>query len=114
MTIAVVAIAAGLFLGPVRAQQASPNAQDHSMHAPQAAGMMDHDAMMADMKAADAHLEALAQAMTSAQGDEKVAGLDRAAVGADAAQLERGEARVHDGIDGEHVFELHGLVSAHS
>jgi hypothetical protein len=30
----------------------------------QAGGMMDHDKMMADMKAADARLEAMAQTMT--------------------------------------------------
>ena len=37
--------------------------------------MMDHDKMMAGMKAADARLEALAQTMTSARGDEKVAAM---------------------------------------
>lgn len=33
---------------------------------------MDHDKMMADMKAADARLESLAQKMQSAQGEEKI------------------------------------------
>ena len=42
------------------------------MPTPQAGGMMNHDKMMADMKAADARLEALAQTMTSARGDDKV------------------------------------------
>jgi len=73
--IAVFAIAAGLFLTPVRAQQAPPKAPEHSMPTPQAGGMMDHDKMMAGMKAADARLEALAQTMTSARGDEKVAAM---------------------------------------
>ena len=73
--IAAFAIAAGLFLAPVRAQQAPPNAPEHSMPTPQAGGMMDHDKMMAGMKAADARLEALAQTMTSARGDEKVAAM---------------------------------------
>lgn len=73
--IAVFAIAAGLFLAPVRAQQAPPKAPEHSMPAPQAGGMMDHDKMMADMKAADARLKALAQTMTSARGDDKVAAM---------------------------------------
>jgi len=45
------------------------------MPTPQVGGVMDHDKMMADMKAADAHLEALAQAMTSARGDDKVAAM---------------------------------------
>ena len=73
--IAVFAIAAGLFLVPVRAQQAPPKAPEHSMPTPQAGGMMDHDKMMAGMKAADARLEAMAQTMTSARGDEKVAAM---------------------------------------
>ena len=73
--IAAFAIAAGLFLAPVRAQQAPPKAPDHSMPTPQAGGMMDHAKMMADMKAADARLEALAQTMTSARGEDKVAAM---------------------------------------
>jgi len=72
--IAAVAIAAGLFLAPVRAQQAPPKAPEHSVPTPQA-GMMDHDKMMADMKAVDARLEALAQTMTAARGDDKVAAM---------------------------------------
>ena len=73
--IAIFAIAAGLFLAPVRAQQAPPKAPEHSMPMLQAGGMMDHDKMMADMKAADARLKALAQTMTSARGDDKVAAM---------------------------------------
>jgi len=73
--IAAFAIAAGLFLAPVRAQQAPPKAPDHSLPTSQAGGMMDHDKMMADMKAADARLEALAQTMTSARGEDKVAAM---------------------------------------
>jgi hypothetical protein len=73
--IAAFAIAAGLFLAPAGAQQAPPNAPEHTMPMPQAGGMMDHDKMMADMKAADARLEALAQTMTSARGDDKVAAM---------------------------------------
>jgi hypothetical protein len=73
--IAAFAIATSLFLAPVRAQQAAPKAPDHSMPTPQAGGMMDHDKMMADMKAADARLETLAQTMTSARGDDKVAAM---------------------------------------
>jgi hypothetical protein len=46
---------------------------EHSMPTPQVGGMMDHDKMMADMKAADARLEALAQTMTSARGDKVAA-----------------------------------------
>jgi len=61
--IAAFAIAAAVFLAPVRAQQAPPRAPEHIMPTPQAGGMMDHDKMMADMKAADARLEALAQTM---------------------------------------------------
>ena len=69
------AIVAGLLIDPVRAQQAPPKAPEHSMPTPRAGGMMDHDKMMADMKAADARLEALAQTMTSARGDDKVAAM---------------------------------------
>ena len=73
--IAAVAIAAGLFLAPVRAQQAPRKAPEHIMPMPQAGGMMDHDKMMADMKAGNARLESLAQTMTSARGDDKVAAM---------------------------------------
>ena len=69
------AVVAGLLLAPVRAQQAPPKAPEHSLPMPQAGAMMDHDKMMADMKAADARLEALAQTMTSARGDDKVAAM---------------------------------------
>jgi hypothetical protein len=72
ISIAAFAIATGLFLAPVRAQQAPPKAPEHSMPTPRAGGMMDHDKMMADMKAADARLEALAQTMTSARGADTV------------------------------------------
>ena len=58
--IAAFVIAAGLFLAPATAQQASPKKHEHSMPTSQAGGMMDHDKMMADMKATDARLEALA------------------------------------------------------
>jgi len=75
ITIAMFALAAGLFLTPAGAQQASPKTPDHSMPMSQASGMMDHDKMMTDMKAADARLEALAQTMTSARGDGKVAAM---------------------------------------
>lgn len=75
LTIAAFAITAGLFLGPVRAQQAPPKAPEHGVPTPQAAAMMDRDKMMADMKAADARLEALAQTMTSARGDDKIAAI---------------------------------------
>jgi len=75
IAIAVFAIAAGLFLGPGRAQQVPQQAPEHSVPMPQAGGMMDHDKMMADMKAADTRLEALAQTMTAARGDDKVAAM---------------------------------------
>ena len=42
------------------------------MPTPQAGGMMDHDKMMADMKAADARLESLAQTMKSARGHDQI------------------------------------------
>lgn len=75
LTIAAFAVTAGLFLAPVRAQQAAPKAPEHNMSTPQAGGMMDHDKMMADMKAADARLATLVQTMTSARGDDKVAAI---------------------------------------
>ena len=70
--IATFAITAGLFLAPAGAQQVTPKAPEHSMPMPQPGGMMDHDTMMADMKAADAQLDALAQTMKSASGNDKV------------------------------------------
>ena len=73
--IAAFALAAGLFLAPLGAQQTTPKVPEHTMPMPQAGGTMDHEKMMADMKAADARLEALAQTMTSARGDDKVAAM---------------------------------------
>ncbi|SRR5581483_8854820 len=73
--VAAVAIAAGLLFAPLRAQQVHPKTPEPSMPTPQVRGMMDHDKMMAHMKAADARLEALAQTMTSARGDDKVAAM---------------------------------------
>ncbi len=70
---ATLAIIAGLFLAPAGAQQATtPKAPQHSTPMPQSGGMMNHDKMMADMKAADARLEVLAQTMKSASGNDKV------------------------------------------
>jgi hypothetical protein len=74
--LAALTIAAGLFLVPAGAQQVTPKAPEHSMPMPQAGGMMDHDKMMADMKAADARLEALAQTMKSASGNDKVRAME--------------------------------------
>ena len=71
--LAALAIVAGLLLVPAQAQQpTAPNQHDHSATAPQASGMADHDKMMADMKAADAHLVALAETMKSAPGEAKI------------------------------------------
>ena len=70
--IATLALTAGLFLAPALAQQVTPQAPEHSMPMPQSGGMMNHEKMMADMKAADARLEALAQTMKSATGNDKV------------------------------------------
>jgi hypothetical protein len=74
---ATLALTAGLFLAPAGAQQVTPKAPEHTMPMPQSGGMksggmMNQDNMMADMKAADARLEALAQTMKSASGDDKV------------------------------------------
>ena len=68
------AIATGLFLAPAGAQQGTSKAHEHSTPAPQAGGTM-HDKMMADVKAADARLEALAQAMKSARGHDQIAAM---------------------------------------
>jgi hypothetical protein len=69
--IAVFTISAGLLLAPARAQEATPKAHEHSMPAPGAGGM-DHGKMLADMKAADARLEALARTMTAAVGHDQI------------------------------------------
>jgi hypothetical protein len=66
------AIAVGLFLAPVGAQQPTPQTHEHNVPAPQAGGMTDHDKMMAAMKVADARLEALTRTMKSASGNDKV------------------------------------------
>ena len=70
--LAAFAIAAALFLAPAGAQQVTPKAHEHSMPTPQAGGTMNHDKMMADMKAADARLESLAQTMKSARGHDQI------------------------------------------
>ena len=70
--IAAIAISAGLLLAPAGAQPVAPQAHEHSMPTPQAGGMMDHDKMMADMKAADARLEALARTMKSSRGHDQI------------------------------------------
>ena len=72
ITMATVAITLGLFLTPAVAQQGTPKVPEKTMPMSQSGGMMNHDKMMADMKAADARLEALAQTMKSASGDDKV------------------------------------------
>ena len=69
---ATLALTAGLFLAPAGAQQATPKAPEHSLPMPQAGGMMNHDKMMADMKAADARLESLAQTMKSSRGHDQI------------------------------------------
>jgi hypothetical protein len=70
--VAGLAIVAALFLTPLGAQQAAPKMHEHSMPTPQAGGMMDHDKMMADMKAADARLEALVRTMKSTRGHDQL------------------------------------------
>jgi hypothetical protein len=71
-----VALGGVLLLSPVRAQQTATQQQhEHAQTTPQKSGMMDHEKMMADMKAADARLEALAQKMKSAQGDQKISAM---------------------------------------
>ena len=71
IAVAAFVMVAGFLLAPVVAQQPAPQTHEHSMPTPLAGGM-DHDKMTADMKAADARLEALAQTMKSARGDDKV------------------------------------------
>jgi hypothetical protein len=72
MQMATLAFTAGFFLAPASAQQTTPKAPEHNMPMPPSGGMMNHDKMMSDMKAADARLEALVQTMKSASGDDKV------------------------------------------
>jgi hypothetical protein len=70
-------IAAGFFFAPAVAQQPSPKPaeHEHATPAPQAGAPMSHDTMMAQMKAADARLEAMVQTMKSARGDDKVSAI---------------------------------------
>ena len=66
------AIAGVLLLAPAHAQQPGHDQHQNHQTTPQRSGMMDHDKMMMDMKAADDRLEALSESMKSAQGDEKI------------------------------------------
>ena len=70
--IAALTVTAGLLLGPAWAYQGTPHAPEHSVPTPQHGEMMDHDKMMADVKAADARLDALAKKMKSTAGNDKV------------------------------------------
>jgi hypothetical protein len=72
-SIGAIAVSAMLFFVPARAQQASTHEQhQHSQPAQQPDGMMDHQKMMADMKAADDRLQALADKMTTAHGEDRI------------------------------------------
>ena len=73
ISISAMLVAAMLFFAHARAQQPSTHEQHHGQASTaQQSGMMDHHKMMADMKAADARLQSLADKMTSARSDEKV------------------------------------------
>jgi hypothetical protein len=67
-------LAGALGVATSAAQQGATGAHPESHGAPatQAAGQMDHDKMMAEMKAADARLEKLNAAMKSAKGDAQI------------------------------------------
>ena len=68
-----IAVAGVLLLAPAHAQQPpAPSKPNPSQTMPQRGGMMDHAKMMADMKEADARLEALSAKMKAAQGPEKI------------------------------------------
>jgi hypothetical protein len=95
------AIAGGLVLGPVHAQQATPAPpHDHSATPPEAAGMMNHDTMMSEMKATDARLDALAQTMKSARGDAKMLAMQ-----ALLAELVQNQIAMH-----EHMSMMHTMM----
>ena len=97
--LAAFAVLTALLLGPAAAQQATPEAHDHTTTPPQqATGMMDHDKMMASMKAADARLEALVQAMKSASADDKVGVMQEllAALVANQVETHRHMSTMHD------------------
>ena len=85
-----VAITAGLFLAPAVAQQVTPPVPEKTMPMSQSGGMMNHDKMMAEMKAADARLEALALTMKSASGDDKVRAMEEVV-----AEVVRNQVDVH-------------------
>lgn len=72
LPIGAILVSAVLVFAPVRAQQTSAQQPQHSRPMMQKSGMMDHDKMMGDMKAADARLQSLAEKMKSAKGNEKV------------------------------------------
>src|SRR5512139_1690664 len=72
LSIASIVIVSSVLLTPVGAQQPGGQAQhDHGTPAAPQGGMMDHEKMMAGMKAADARLEQLVQRMKSATGSDK-------------------------------------------
>ncbi len=96
--IAAFAIVTSLLLVPAGAQQATPEAHEHTTPTPQAAGTMDHDKMMASIKAADARLEALVQAMKSASAIDKVGVMQEllAALVANQVETHRHMSMMHD------------------
>ena len=74
-SIGAVVVGAALALAMVRPQQKSsqePRQYSQATTQTQRSWMMDYEEMMAEMKAADARLQPLAERMVSAKGDEKV------------------------------------------
>jgi competence protein ComGF len=70
---AAIVVGAVLTLATVRAQQTSSHEpHQHSQATTQKSWMMDYEDMMAEMKAADARVQSLADRMVSARGSEKV------------------------------------------
>jgi len=72
-SIGAIVVGAALALAMVRPQQKSlQQPHQYSQATTQRSWMMDYEEMMAEMKAADARLQPLAERMVSAKGDEKV------------------------------------------
>jgi hypothetical protein len=69
--IPVAALSGLLLFSPLKAQQPTPR-YPHDQSMPQTGAAMDVNRMMADLKASDARLEALAAKMHTAQGEAKV------------------------------------------
>lgn len=95
--IGAIVIAAALTFIPAEAQQTAGHEQHQHDQMMSQSGGMDHDKMMADMKAADAKLQSLVEQMKSAQGDAKITAMQNLL-----SELVQNEVQMH-----QHMAMMH-------